>query len=74
MFEVSLEEETSSYGSLDALIINVGREINHVEVPMPLLPCWKRRYKSICKGWGLPKISFRLAYGPWVDILATLRC
>lgn len=33
--EGSLEEETSSSCSLDALISNVDRGINRVEVPMP---------------------------------------
>lgn len=32
----SLEEETSSFGSLDAFISNVGGGINRTEVPMPL--------------------------------------
>lgn len=32
----SLEEETSSFGSLDAFISNVGGGINQTEVHMPL--------------------------------------
>lgn len=33
--ETSLDGETSSYGLLDALISNVGRRTNYIEVPMP---------------------------------------
>lgn len=50
VYDDSLEEETSSLGSLDALISNVGKRIHWDEVFMPPTSCRKRRYEPICKG------------------------
>lgn len=58
-----LEDETSSSGSLDALISNVGKRMTHVEVLMSLLSCRKRRHIPICKGGNMLQISFGIACG-----------
>lgn len=43
-YEPSLERETSSSGSLDSLLSNVGGRTSRVEVPIPLLPYRMRRH------------------------------
>lgn len=60
--ENSLEEDNSSFESLETFIPNVGGIINHTEVFMPLISCRKGRYIPICNRGTLLDISFKLSY------------